>query len=88
MNAADALNVNRLMVWLLEFADDDAEVPSCEQARDAAAALAESALAASGTGICGDEVRAAWHWSDDGYDLDEDERYVPIVNIDVAGERL
>ncbi len=86
MNRDEAANVNTLLVWLLEFSDDEAELPSCERARDAAAELAESALVASGTGICGDEVREAWHWADDGYD--EDVRYVPVETITVAGERL
>ncbi len=85
MNRDEASNVNTLLVWLLEFHDDD-EGPSCEQARDAAMALAAGALDASGTGIPADEVAEAWHWADDGYD--DDTRYVPIETITTAGERL
>lgn len=85
MNHSEARDLNTLLVWLLDHADED-ELPSSEQARAAAETLADAALLELGTGIGSADVADGWHWVNDGYDPDE--YYVPVETVRPAGEFL
>lgn len=60
MNITEAKHLNTLLVWMLTYVDDEAELPAHDDVREAAAALADRALAALGCGISGDDVREVW----------------------------
>lgn len=68
MNITEANLVNTLLGWLVEMPDPCGRLVSHTEGRDAAELLAERANKALSAGITAAEVRAAWHWVDDGPD--------------------
>ena len=68
MNITEANNINVLLHWLLETTAADDNVPTHDQARDAATYLADRANGAIRAGWNGAKVRNAWSWHDDTTD--------------------